>query len=386
MKNGRQTHPNIIFILSNQLRADECSCYGAENISTPHIDRLAENGVTFTNAVATCPLCTPYRGMLMSSRYPTHTGIVANFVDVTSEQNPNCLVEIFSQHGYDTGYIGKWHLSAGRFGCDSPYFRHAEYVPPGPSRLGFNYWAAYNFHLDFNDYWYYEDDLERRYSNRYETDTQFDQAIKFIKKRQSGDRPSFLFVSPHPHHPLYRPAKAPPGYMEKVPEKLKWRRNVSSENPRTTEEMRIYLAMENIDDNVDRLIAFLEKSSLIQNTIVIFNSDHGEMHGSHGRINKLVPYRETIMVPLIFYGPGRISEGVRIEEIYTPLDHLPTLSGLAGIPAPDNVEGIDLSDLLFGKGRTDREEALLMNYTSHWNRFTSQTPEEARRLGFRCWL
>jgi hypothetical protein len=103
--------PNFVFIFDDQLRACDVGFNGGPNVGTPRIDRLASQGVVFTNAISTCPLCTPYRGMLMTGRYPTHTGLVVNAV----ESNPReyCLANAFRDAGYDTGFIGKWHLAAG---------------------------------------------------------------------------------------------------------------------------------------------------------------------------------------------------------------------------------------------------------------------------------
>jgi arylsulfatase A-like enzyme len=385
MLNSRE-RPNVLFILPDQLRADECSLYGGQNIATPNIDRLAKGGVTFTNALATCPLCTPYRGMLMTGRYPTHTGIVINFIQVNSIQNPNCLAQLFYEDGYDTAYIGKWHLSAGRYAHDDAYYRHAEFTEVGPPRLGFEYWASYNFHLNFRDYWYYRDDKQFIYSHRYETDTQFDQTIDYIKNHKSSGKPFFLMLSPHQPHPPYRPGECPEGYLQKTPEVLQWRANVPEQNPRGDLEMRCYLAMvKNIDDNLGRLMNFLEESDMIDSTLVILTSDHGEMHGSHGLIDKMVPYREALHVPLVFHWPGKIPSGKQADILYTPLDHLPTLCSLAGISIPEKIDGMDLGDDATERAESERDGVLIMNYTSHWNNFFSQIPAEARKLGIRCW-
>ncbi len=103
--------PNVIFIFDDQLRADACSVYGGKNIQTPNIDKLASQGMRFTNALSTCPLCTPFRGMLQTGRYPTHSGLVCNWVEVNPNQTS--IADIFASAGYRTGFIGKWHLAAG---------------------------------------------------------------------------------------------------------------------------------------------------------------------------------------------------------------------------------------------------------------------------------
>ena len=385
---GPGTKPNVLFVFDDQLRADVCGVYGGRDIATPHIDRLASQGVVFTNSVSSCPLCTPYRGMVQTGRYPTHSGIVMNFVEANAVQNPHCLADVFHAAGYETGFIGKWHLASGWRREEGLYERdpdavqayrqknpETEYVPPGPGRLGYRHWQAFNFHADFNNYYFYEDEPKRIYSGRYETDTQTDQAIAAMEKYRRAGRPFFLSVAPHPPHPPFDPEYIPAGYLEKVPEIIAWPPNVPVEgNPRTLMEMRYYLAMaKNVDDNVGRLMEYLDASGLAGDTIVVFTSDHGDMNGSHGRINKMVPYAEAVNIPLIVRWPKRIAAGSRTDALQTPMDHLPTLCGLAGLAIPREVDGADLSRVILGKGAEGREEVLIGSYTSHWDFLQSGT-------------
>ena len=122
----------------------------------------------------------------MTGKYPTHSGLMVNFVQASAKQNPNCIANVFGRAGYDTGFIGKWHLARG--GWRNPGHTKnpdivGNFVPPGPGRLGFDYWAANNFHCDFNNYWYYRDKDEKLFSKEYETDAQVTQAIDFMKGR-----------------------------------------------------------------------------------------------------------------------------------------------------------------------------------------------------------
>jgi arylsulfatase A-like enzyme len=130
-------------------------------------------------------------------------------------------------------------------------------------------------------------------------------------------------------------------------------------------EVRCYLAMaKNVDDNLGRLLDYLDTSGLARDTIVVFTADHGEMHGSHGRVNKLVPYAESINIPLVVRWPRRIPPGSRATALQTPMDHLPTLCGLVGLPIPREVDGADLSGVVLGQGGEGRGEVLIGNYTS----------------------
>jgi arylsulfatase A-like enzyme len=375
------TKPNVLFVFDDQLRADVCGVYGGRNITTPNIDRLADEGVVFTNSVSSCPLCTPYRGMVQTGRYPTHSGIVLNFVEANHVQNPHCLADVFAAAGYETGFIGKWHLSSGWRREEGLYqpnasavaayqakYPETEYVAPGPGRLGYGHWQAFNFHANFNDYYYYEDEPRKIYSDRYETDTETDQAIAYMEKCRQSGRPFFMSVAPHPPHPPFDPAYIPAGYLEQVPEKIWWSPNVPADNLPSDLEMRYYLAMaKNVDDNLGRLMDYLETSGLAADTIVVFTSDHGDMHGSHGRYNKMVPYAEAINIPLIVRWPKRIVTRARLEALQMPMDHLPTLCGLVGLPIPGEVDGADLSKVILGQARDTREEILIGSYTSDWD-------------------
>lgn len=406
-ESGAARRPNVVIFLPDQMRADVCSAYGGENITTEHFDRAAREGMLFENALSTFPLCTPYRGMLMTGRMPSRSGVVLNRIDLSVRQNPHCLANVFRAAGYDTGYIGKWHLTPGARrlvgltqlvkGARKRYLEenpHPEFVPPGPHRLGFEHWEAYNYHDEFADYWFYADEPEKVHVEGYETDVQTDQALAFMRARVDSDRPFLLVVSPHPPHPPYQPHLCPPGYLEQIPEELVFRRNVPPEHSRYwhPQELRCYLAMsKNADDNFGRILDFLDESKLADDTIVIFSSDHGEMHGSHGRVSKNVPYTEAVRVPLAVRWPGQVKPG-RTGALQTPTDHLATLCGLCGLDTPSEADGLDLSTHLRGGAAPERDAVLMMNYSSHSSFFQTGTdwPEwravRTRRHTYVRWL
>jgi arylsulfatase A-like enzyme len=403
---GTRAKPNVLFVFDDQLRQDACGVYGGRNITTPNIDRLASQGVVFTNSVSSCPLCTPYRGMVQTGRYPTHSGILFNFVEANHAQNPNCLADVFAAAGYETGFIGKWHLSSGWRREEGLYQPNGdavsayqqknpetEYTAPGAGRLGYARWQSFNFHADYNNYWFYEDEPQRIYSGRYETDTQTDQAIALMEKCRLAGRPFCVNVAPHPPHPSYDPGHVPPGYLDQIPETIWWSPNVPEAGRPSDSDMRCYLAMvKNVDDNLGRLLDYLEASGLAESTIVVFSSDHGDMFGSHGRWNKMVPYAEAINIPLVMRWPGRISAGLRLDTPQLPVDHLPTLCGLAGLPIPREVDGADLSSVVLGKGGDSRDEILIGSYTSNWDFLQTGTdwPEwrgvKSRQYTYCRWL
>jgi arylsulfatase A-like enzyme len=378
--------PNVLFVFYDQYRPDIIGAYGGtRNIETPNLDRLASEGVLFTNALSTTPVCTPYRGMLMTGRYPTHTGIMLNFLEANTKQTN--LADVFSDAGYRTAFMGKWHLAAGGFkmawvGQEDgswdqarPYMEanpDYDYVPPGARRLGFRDWAAYNFQTNYPAEPYYGNESTKLVMDGYESDALTGMAIEYMDRARSAGDPFFLVVAPHPPHPPFD--LLPDGYLERVPEKLEWDSNVPEEmkSGKDLAEARAYYAMaKNADDNMGRLLAFLDASGLARSTIVVFTSDHGEMLGSHGRRDKMVPYDEAVQVPLLVRWPGRVSAGARTDTLQTPLDHMPTLIAMAGLEAPEGLDGVDLSpELLGGKSKTiDREAVLMANYTANWDYF-----------------
>lgn len=388
MSNSESRRPNILFFFPDQFRADMSSVYDDRFLKTPHLERFAQQGTVFDNSVATCPVCTPWRGMLMTGRYPTHSGVLLNFTEAHPGQNPNCIANVFKRAGYATGYIGKWHLSAGQLKgndlCEPDVHAMERYVaesngaaefsPPGPGRLGFDHWQSYNFHCEFNDYYWFEDEPVQQHAEGFETDIQVDQAIAYMQGKSEKDEPFMLMVSPHPPHPRFEKKYCPDGYFERVGETTDWGPNVPEDNPRDPVEMQCYKAMAlQADDAFGRLMAFLDESGLSDNTIVIFTSDHGEMHGSHGRLNKMVPYREAVQVPLIVRWPGHVAAGVRKNTVFGPMDFMPTLCGMAGIEPPEECEGADLGETLLDGNAEVPRELLTMNYSSHWDFFQSQT-------------
>jgi len=364
--------PNVLYFFPDQVRAQAVGCYGGKNIPTPNIDRLASQGVRFTNALSTYPLCTPYRAMLQTGRWPALSCGIMNWVNLppTGESMANA----FDRAGYDTGFIGKWHLAAGqrkgtlKRGVPPPPQKESEFVPPGPLRHGYQHWEAFNFHVSFAHAWYYRDTPERLYMPKYETDSETDMAIEYMKRHKDSDKPFFLVVAPHPPHPPWRKDHVPPASLAETPEKLYWRPNVKGRLDSPQRDPRCYYAMiDNVDDNVGRLLDFLDTSGLAENTIVVFSSDHGEMLASQGRYNKMVPYAEAVDIPLIIRWPGHIRPGVTSDVLYTPMDQFPTLAGLCGVEVPDIVNGMDLSARVLGRKGPERDAALMMNFVSHWD-------------------
>jgi arylsulfatase A-like enzyme len=396
--------PNIIIFLPDQVPAHELGAFGGQNIPTPNMDRLVAEGVSFTNALSTCPLCAPYRGMLLSGLYPTHNGMLINWLE-SNPADPS-IAKTLRSAGYFTGYIGKWHLNAGKMKRDglfmsqevrkleaagdyshramieNEYVREhpePEFVPPGPARRGFEYWAAFNFHTEYQHAYYYRDTPERLFMPTYEPDSEVNMAIEFIRQKSSSGQPFFLIISPHPPHQPWTAESTPEEFVQQVRRGLVRRPNVPANGPPGAGDPHYYYAMLGaVDAALGKLTNFLDSSG-IKDTLLILTSDHGEMMGSHGRWEKMAPYEEAVRVPLVFRWPGRLPAGKKSDVLFTPMDHHPTLATLTGTKAPPQLDGVDLSAAIRGNDRSPatgslREIAMIANYSSHWDYFHSEWP------------
>jgi arylsulfatase A-like enzyme len=378
--------PNILFVFADQYRKEAVSCYGGINIQTPNIDRLAQEGIRFSNALSTTPLCTPYRAMLMTGKYPTHTGMLLNFVN--PQQDERGIGDVFNEAGYQTGFIGKWHLASGILRDHSMLepklspstLCEPEFVPPGRGRLGFQYWAAFNFHMNYRQGIYYRDTPEPQYYPDYEAEWMADDAIKFLEHHTDTDSdfPFFLMVAFHYPHPLWRgeldvSAEA----LKEIPENIQLLPNSKQKLPfevvsfgglrslLTLEQVRTYYTMcAEVDKNFGRILEYLDCTGLANNTIVVFTSDHGEQLGSHGRKSKMLPFEESINIPLVIRWPEHIKAGALSEALYTPMDHISTLCTLVGIDPPNDIDGIDLSCEVLKAGEVQRNDVLIAHYVS----------------------
>jgi arylsulfatase A-like enzyme len=366
--------PNLIYVFADQLRYDACGYTGNSRARTPNIDKLAKEGVNLTNAVSGHPLCAPYRASLFTGKYTTSTGMVINEL----RMNPNhiCFAHILTQNGYETAYIGKWHLWANQLG--NHYDPKNSYVPSGPYRLGFDgFWAAYNFHHEYYRGYYHTNSPEKIFIEGYEPDGQTDIAIEVLKEFSSRDKPFALFLSyGTPHDPwtydnvpkeyleMFKDVEftLPPNYKEENdPYADVWGRLTSEERKDLTEWMRVYYAMvANLDWNVGRLLKAIDEFGLRDSTIFVFTSDHGELFGAHGRRAKNIFYEEAVRVPFIIRWPLKIPAGYISDICLNTPDIMPTLLSLMELPIPEGVEGIDLSHRILGREGPEPEAAFMM--------------------------
>lgn len=380
--------PNVLLVMCDQMRGQAMSCAGNPNVSTPAIDRLAENGTRFENAYSTYPVCVP-------SRYTLVTGQCAHRAHVPSIgwQLPPCertVADEFADANYETAWIGKWHLGDE---IHNPQHRHREaedrghgVVAPVPRDLqgGFEYWRGFELRNNHQDtYYFVDDDPQPRPVEGYQTDGLTDLTIEYLTEDRDEERPFFCVLSVEPPHPPY---EAPDKYERRWANRdLELRPNVAldTEEPAasagagfksvqtadegTIDDLRSYYAMiENLDDNLTRVLETLEAEGLREDTVVVFLSDHGDMMGSHGLMQKHWPFEESIGVPFVISRPDEVDAGRVVSAPTCSEDWFPTLLGLAGIEPERECDGVNLAPFAHGEGDgIDREGVLLELYAEH---------------------
>jgi arylsulfatase A-like enzyme len=372
--------PNLIYIFADQWRRQAVGYEGEDQVITPNIDSFAEESVVFSNAVTCSPLCSPHRASLLTGRYPMSTGVYTNCkigADVMLSPEETCISDVLADAGYETGYIGKWHLDLPELNVTEEPESGARdwdaYTPPGPKRHGFQHWYSYgawDVHLAPH---YWKDSPEKIQVNQWSVEHETDQALHFIKNR-SSNQPFALFLSWNPPHSPF----------DQVPEKYKQlykrdqltlRENVNQAtfSVHTGEpveggleelkenQLNYFAAISGIDDQLCRILRLLKDEELEENTIVVLTSDHGEMMGSHGLMAKHVWYEESIGVPFCIRWPKVISQ-TRTDILLNTVDIMPTLLSLLLLDIPHSVEGTDLSRFIIEQRSGGPENAYLCGY------------------------
>lgn len=334
--------PNVLWVFGDQMRAQAMAHAGDPNLRTPHLDGLAAEGVSFPNAVAGCPWCTPFRGALLTSRYVHHA------VQRTPQRLDPALPVVtdrFNEAGYRTAWFGKWHLGGHN---DQAFIPRAERGRFG-TWIGYeNNNAQYEVHLHGHDeHGRDDDDPLAEAVEGYETDGLTDRLLHHLG--DCGDRPFFAVLSVQPPHDPY---VAPPEFQRRRrPEDIVLRPNVP-EAFGTSERARrdlvgYYAQIENLDANVGRIMDHLRRTGLDRTTHVVFFSDHGDMHGSHGAWRKSSPYEEAVRIPCIVRPAGG-ADGTVAEAPMNHVDLAPTSLGLCGLGAPGWMAGTDFSHHVTG--------------------------------------
>ena len=351
------SRPNLLFVFADQLRA---SALGHVNpqVLTPRLDAFATQGVQATRHFANTPVCGPNRGTLLTGTYPMTHGVVGN--DLAIRTDLPTFGTVGRDHGHHTGYIGKWHLDG---------VPRDKFTPPGPRRLGFETWAAFNCTHDYFRPRYFTDDPQVVETPGYEPVVQTNMALNFLDDRAEAGEPFCLMLSWGPPHDPY--AAVPDEHKQRYDAaSITLRPNVEpdTDNPlarrldcrQTTADY--YAAVTALDEQFGRLLDRLAALGLDENTLVVFTSDHGDMLWSHGWMKKQTPYDESIAVPLLMRWPGGLPGGTTCDALIGTVDLLPTIGGLLGWSPSPTFEGRDLSAALLGQAGDRLDEVLIANH------------------------
>ena len=324
--------PNVLFLLADQWRAQTLPGT-APGLRAPNLARLAAEGLQFHRCYATYPLCAPSRASILTGLYPHACGVTGD----TSPLLPDhpSLARQLKAAGYRTGYIGEWHLD----GPASPGF-----VPPGPRRHGFDYWAAFNRGNRYADSIYFRDRPEPIHTSGFEPDDQTALAIEYLKQNRTA--PFFLYVSWGPPHP-------PRAVKVENPD-VRLRANVPEElEDRAREGYAGYYALcSAIDANIGRLLTALDDLRLTADTIVVFTSDHGDMLTSHGLEDKNLPYEESARVPLLMRYPPRIAPASTDDHVTSNVTLMPRILTLCG----EEVAKVERPESVYVQGKLGEKD------------------------------
>lgn len=384
--------PNIIFILADDHRYDAMGFMGHPFLKTPHMDRMAQEGIYFKNAFVTTSLCSPSRASILSGQYAHNHGVVDNYNPVDS------LLTFFPEYlqgaGYETAFIGKWHMGGE---VDDP-------------RRGFDHWLSFKGQ---GSYWAdghgtsrevpqtshdgYNLNGKRIDQQGYITDELTDYAIEWLNNRTQA-KPYMLYVSHKAVHSdfvaadrhigTYRDQQMPvpitfPNTAENYAGKPMWLKN--QRNSRHGVDFAYNLPDFNlnayyqrycetllaVDENLGRILEWLESRDELGSTVLIYMGDNGFQFGEHGLIDKRTAYEASIRVPLLMLWPDQIEKPIAIEPMVANIDIAPTLIDIAGGEVPETMDGQSFLPLLIGDSVTWRDELL---YEYYWERNYPYTP------------
>lgn len=333
-----QKRKNIVFYFSDQQRFDTVN-----DELTPNLMKLAEEGIKYENNFTCQPVCGPARACLQTGVYATQCGCYWNGVALPENIKP--LAEYFNEAGYETAYIGKWHLASDRI---QNVGVHCEKTAvPKERQGGYSYWRAADI-LEFTSHGYdgyiFDGDGNRLDFTGYRADCINDYALEFLDNRDS-DKPFFLFISQlEPHHQNDR--KRYEGFKETVENYRDYPipDDLSFLDGDYAEQYPDYLsAINRLDFNVGRIVEKLKSLGIYEDTVIIYTSDHGSHFKTRNAEYKRSCHESSIHTPLIISG-GDFKGGARDERLTSLIDLPATLLSIADIEIPDDFEGVDLKE------------------------------------------
>lgn len=350
--------PNIIFYFSDQQRWDTIGCYGQDLDITPYLDRLAEDGVIFDEAYTAQPVCGPCRAMFQTGKYPTQIGCFKN--DIALPMDIKTLADYFTEAGYDTGYIGKWHLASETLESGQVIDYTVTAIPP-ERRGGYKgFWRASDI-LEFTSHGYdgfvFDENMNKCEFKGYRVDCITDFALEYIDK-QNEDKPFFMTISHiEPHHQNDRNRYEGPDGSKVRFKDFKLPGDLAALEGNAAAEYPDYLGCcKSLDDNLGRLIEKLKEKGLYDNTIIVYSSDHGSHFKTRNKDKNLTgadDYKRSchsgcLHVPLVISGPG-YKGGKRIKDLVSTASLPKTFLAMAGIEVGDAMVGENLHNVAEGK-------------------------------------
>jgi arylsulfatase len=385
----RGRRPNVLLLMTDQQRPDTIGAYGNSQIRTPNVDRLAAGGVLFEQAYCTQPVCSPSRASILTGMYPHTHGVTSNAVPLPAAMPT--LAELLRPDGYACGYIGKWHLGRERVpqrGFDDWWVSTEEYGggysaddPAAATASSYHAFLAERGYAPVTKGRDASGFGHREFAAQLPEEVgkpafQAGEAIRFLETFR--DRPFFLsvnFLEPHPPYSGPFDDMYDPGQMmlprswykeieETVPLRYRRRRQLMRETPHgpkgrlpTNDEAgwkalkaRYWGNCTLVDKYAGRILDRLEELGLAEHTIVVYTSDHGELMGEHGILNKGLQYEGSVSVPLIVHSPNLVPG--RVNRPVSQVHLVPALLELLGRPVPDHVQG-DARQLLATDGALD---------------------------------
>ncbi len=350
--------PNFVFILLDDLRYDLVHCTGNPKSVTPNIDRIARNGTIFSNAFVTISLCAPSRATFLTGQYGHCNGVYVN--ETRPELDPAIPTwpRLLQEAGYDTAFVGKWHQGKGNY-----------------ARKGFNHWVS------FDGQGVYDNpviniDGEVKQRDGYMSDILNDAAMTWLRKDRK--QPFCLYLAHKGLHGPFKPAARhedlyegvkfphPPNCWDDFEGKPQWLKDMvnakkvdypKGDRAGLDQVIRKQLqCLASIDEGVGRILGHLEREGLLENTVVAFAGDNGFYHGEHNLGDKRSAYEESIRIPLIVSYPKMIKPGTKIEDMVLNTDVAPTMLDLAGVKAPDVMQGKSMAPLFSGDNAGWRRE------------------------------
>lgn len=345
--------PNILFYFTDQQRADTLGCYGQKLEISPVLDALAGEGVLFEQAYTAQPVCGPCRALFQSGKYPTQIGCHRNCQSLPG--NIKTLADYFTEAGYDTAYVGKWHLASDREAYGAPSDAAYETVAVPPERRGGyrGFWRVADV-LEATSHGYdgyvFDENMNRRDFKGYRADCITDFALEYLEGYR-GEKPFFLTVSHiEPHHQNdHGRYEGPLGSKERFAD-YELPGDLAALGGDAAEMYPDYLGCcRSLDDNLGRIVELLKKKGLYENTVIVFASDHGSHFKTRNRDPHLRgsdDYKRSchdacLRVPLVIAGPG-FRGGKRIRELVSTASLPKTMLAMAGVDVKDAMVGENL--------------------------------------------